>query len=84
MVVAVVLIGTFGKVAQAFAGRRGSSDADQRVRALESSLQSNEMRLAQTEERVNELTEKLGFFEELLASPERRGELPRPAPRRED
>jgi hypothetical protein len=76
MVVVLVLIGTAGKVARAFAPRRLPAETEARVRALEAALQASEARLAETEERVADLGEKLVFMEDLLASPERRTPLP--------
>lgn len=74
MVVAIVFIGTVGKVLQAFAGRGPAPLADGRVRELEAALRASELRLGQTEARVEELGEKLEFVETLLAAP---GEAPR-------
>lgn len=85
MVVLIVALGTLGKlgkpVASALAERisRGErpGDAD-RIQALQAEVQMNEQRVALTEERVNELTEKLSFMENLLAQPAQTAELPRP------
>jgi len=77
MVVAIVALGTFGKVAQSFAARGARVEAAgtaERIRKLEAELRASEARLAQTEERVAELDEKLGFVENLLAKP---GDAPR-------
>lgn len=45
MIAAIVLIGTVGKVAQEWAGKRSSDTAESQIRALESALQANEARL---------------------------------------
>lgn len=73
MVVAIVLIATFGKIAQSFASRPRPSEelpTRGRVEALEAHLQANDARVAQAEERVAELSEKLEFMEKLLAGPD--------------
>jgi hypothetical protein len=80
MVVAIVFIATAGKVAQAFARSRSAAGPDARVPALEEALRTTELRLAQTEERVGELSEKLTFVENLLSAPETPAQLP-PRPR---
>lgn len=76
VVVAIAFFATLAKlgkpVSRAFAERmaRGSATGeDGRIRAVEAQLQACELRLAQTEERVEELTEKLSFVENLLGSP---------------
>ena len=69
MVVAVVLIGTVGKVLQAFAQRGARPRDDGRLGALEATLGERDLRLAQAEERIDELGEKLVFMEPLLAAP---------------
>lgn len=82
MVVIVVFLGTVGKVAQAMLGRAPHGDAAgtaDHLRRLEAELRSNELRLAQAEEKVAELGEKLHFVEDLLAKPRRAAELPPPA-----
>lgn len=76
MVVLIVLIGTLGKVLQSFAGRSAAPLPDGRLRELEAALRANELRLAQTEERLEEMGEKLVFVEHLLAAPAKAPELP--------
>lgn len=78
MVVALVLIGTAGRVAQAFAKRPKPGDGEGRMRALEATLQASELRLAQAEERMAELGDKVGFLEALLDRPDRHAPLPPP------
>lgn len=80
MVVLIVFISTAGKVAHGWAVRRTSAPIERRVRELEAMVAAGEERLAHTEERVMELSEKLGFVENLLASPDRPTGLPRPGP----
>ena len=80
MVVVIVFIGTVGKVAQEWAGKRSSSAAEGQIRALESALQASEARLTLKEEKVADLSEKLHFVEALLAKPEEHSQLP-PSPR---
>jgi hypothetical protein len=78
MVVLIVFIGTVGKVAQTFMARPsrlGAPGADDRIRVLETELRANEARLAQAEEKVAELGEKLVFVEQLLARPESHAQL---------
>ena len=76
MVVVIVFIGTVGKVAQEWAGKRSSGASENQIRALESALQANEARLTQTEEKVADLSEKLHFLEALLDKPEEHSRLP--------
>jgi hypothetical protein len=81
MVVSLVFIGTLGKVAKEYfrSGRRGPAAAEeQRIQVLETELRSAEERLALTEDRVSDLTEKLVFLERLLAEPEGRGRIDPP------
>jgi hypothetical protein len=77
MVVLVTFIATVGKVAEALLSRAGGSSSGagrERVDALEAELRASNSRLAQAEEKVAELSEKVEFMENLLAGP-------RPAPR---
>ena len=78
MVVALVFIGTVGKVLQAALATRSPRGlgSAQEVQALQAELQGQEARLAQTEQQVADLSEKLVFVEKLLAQPERVAELP--------
>lgn len=79
MVVLLVLIATAGKVADSFVSRRHSGpDAVSKARLaeLEAQLHANDARLAQAEEKVAELGEKLEFMENLLAQPQAPGRLP--------
>jgi chromosome segregation ATPase len=78
MVVVVVAIVTGGEIAKAFAKRRPSAADQKRVQELEAQLQANEARLLQTEEKVEELSEKVGFVEALLESPKRSSRIPPP------
>lgn len=78
MVVALVFIATTGKVlSERFRSERRAlpPGEERRIQAMETELRAAEERLALTEERVNDLTEKLGFVENLLASPERQERL---------
>jgi hypothetical protein len=75
-VLGIMFIGAIGKVAQAYAGRRGSSGSEEQIRSLEAALQANEARLTQTEERVADLSEKLHFVEEVLSKPVEHSQLP--------
>jgi hypothetical protein len=76
MVVIIVLLGTVGKLAQpvvrALSSRlsrpAGAPDGAQ-VQALRSALGATEDRLAQAEDRITELDEKLRFVEGLLEKP---------------
>jgi hypothetical protein len=87
MVVIIVFLGTLGKlgqpVARALASRfsrpAGAVDAAQ-VQALRSALGATEDRLAQAEDRITELDEKLRFVEGLLEKPVAAPTLP-PSPR---
>ncbi len=76
MVVLIVLIGTLGKILQGFAGRSAAPLPDGRLRELEAALHANELRLAQTEERLEEMGEKLVFVEGLLQAPAKAPGLP--------
>ena len=77
MIVILTLIGTAGKIVQsALARAPRDAGAEDRIRALETELRANELRLTQAEERVAELGEKLDFVETLLTSPERMSQLP--------
>lgn len=76
MVVAIVAIATAGKVARSFARTRLPAGTEAEIRALRAAVNASDVRLAQAEERVAELDEKLHFMEDLLATPERRPELP--------
>lgn len=81
MVVLIVFIVTMGKVAQTLLARppgEALGSGEERVRRLETELRSNELRLAQTEDRVAELGEKLLFLEKLLEAPKEPGRLPGP------
>lgn len=69
MVVAIVFITTVGKAIASRGRRRPMVEDPTRVAALEEALRANELRLAQTEDRVAELGEKLVFVENLLAAP---------------
>jgi hypothetical protein len=78
MVVALVFIGTVGKTVSEYfrSSRRGLPPGDEtRIRALETELRSAEERLALTEDRVTDLSEKLIFMEKLLSTPEEKGRL---------
>jgi hypothetical protein len=76
MVVAIVFIGTAGKVLRAWVGGKPAVEAGSRVEALEAALRANELRLSQTEDRVTELGEKLAFVENLLGPAEDHARLP--------
>lgn len=76
MVVAIVFIGTAGKLLRAYVGAKPAVEASGRVEALESALRANELRLSQTEDRVAELGEKLVFVENLLGPAEEHARLP--------
>jgi hypothetical protein len=79
MVVILVFIGTVGKLGRAFITRSThgiSSGMESKIQALEAELRMNEERLAQTEDRVTDLTEKLSFVENLLARPTSSSSLP--------
>ena len=77
MVVLIVFIATFGKVAETLVSRLAPRGAgEERLKALEAEVKANEARVLQAEEQVAELTEKLGFMEALLANPARQPELP--------
>jgi hypothetical protein len=83
MVVALVFIGTTGKVlAEYFRSSRRAlpPGEERRIQHLEAELRSTEERLALTEDRVNDLSDKLGFVENLLANPERKERLRPPSP----
>ncbi len=82
MVVALVFIATLGKTLGEYfrSSRRGLPPAEQsRIQALEAELRSTEERLALTEDRVCDLSEKLVFVEKLLATPDEKGRLRPPA-----
>lgn len=78
MVVLIILIGTVGKVLRSFARRSAAPLPDGRLRELEAALRANELRLAQTEERLEEMGEKLVFVEGLLEAPAKAPALPSP------
>ena len=81
MIVLVTLIGTVGKVLQAAVSRPGRglpAAAEERIRTLEAELRASELRLADAEEHVALLAEKLGFVEELLAEPPHAPRIPAP------
>lgn len=76
MVVAIVFIGTAGKLLRAHLGGKPAVEAGGRVEALEAALRANELRLSQTEDRVAELGEKLVFVENLLGPAAEHARLP--------
>jgi F0F1-type ATP synthase membrane subunit b/b' len=79
MVVAIVFIATVGEVAKAAMSRgpkRSAAAAEKRIGEVETELRAAELRLAQAEERVADLTDKLDFVEQLLADPGRAQRLP--------
>ncbi len=76
MVVAIVFIGTVGKLLRAHLGGRPAVEAGDRIQALEAALHTNELRLSQAEDRLAELGEKVVFVENLLTPGESRSPLP--------
>ena len=82
MIVLIVLIATAGKVVGTMVAGRAPRDeiGEGRIRALEEEMRANEARLAQAEEQVADLSEKLGFVEALLSKPTPPREIPAPAP----
>jgi|GEM_PF-4368540 len=79
MIVLLVLIGTAGKVGTALVGRSSralTTGADRRIQALEAELRAAEERLALTEDRIVDLSEKVSFVENLLDTPDRKVRLP--------
>lgn len=87
MVVIIALLGTLGKlghpVVRALSARlsrpAGAVDSAQ-VQALRSALGATEDRLAQAEDRITELDEKLRFVEGLLEKPATANSLPPSVP----
>lgn len=79
MVVLIVFITTAGKIVQSRRPRGSdASFAKERIQSLEAELRASELRLAQTEDRVAGLDEKLDFMEKLLATPSDHPGLARP------
>jgi hypothetical protein len=81
MVVLVTFIATVGKVAETMLSRSREANSGagrERVDALEAELRASSNRLAQAEEKVAELSEKVEFMENLLAGPRPAPGLPGP------